>query len=272
MSNIEIYYFTGTGNSLQVAKELQRRIPQAKLIPIMSLLNKEVIEVHGDTVGFIFPLHAFTVPFPVEAFLKKISFKSDPYLFAISTRGGAPCKVFRDINRYLKKQGKKLDANFFIDMPNNYLLSFPLPTSTEINDLEKEMHSRVELIQKIVLHKEKCLEKDPHRNFVLEKILFPLIKLITRGSRYGNLEKKYYSDSKCTGCKTCEKVCPSGKITVIDGKPVWQNDIPCTFCFACIHYCPAQAIQVKKSKTAEKGRYSHPQITAAEIAGQKIIE
>jgi len=50
----EIYYFSGTGNSLHVAKELQKRIPETKLIPMVSLLNRDIIETSAETVGFIF--------------------------------------------------------------------------------------------------------------------------------------------------------------------------------------------------------------------------
>jgi len=66
----EIYYFSGTGNSFYVAKELQKRMIDSKLIPIVSLLKREIIDVHGETVGFVFPLHAMTVPIPVKIFLK----------------------------------------------------------------------------------------------------------------------------------------------------------------------------------------------------------
>ena len=55
MSGIEIYYFSGTGNSLYVAKELQKRIPETNLIPIVSLLSKDIIKTDGETVGFVFP-------------------------------------------------------------------------------------------------------------------------------------------------------------------------------------------------------------------------
>ena len=51
----EVYYFSGTGNSLHVAKELQKRIPQTDLIPITGLLNKEVIKTNGRTVGYCIP-------------------------------------------------------------------------------------------------------------------------------------------------------------------------------------------------------------------------
>ena len=37
--NTEIYYFSGTGNSLFVAKELQKRLTDSNLIPIIGLLK-----------------------------------------------------------------------------------------------------------------------------------------------------------------------------------------------------------------------------------------
>lgn len=40
----EIYYFSGTGNSLHVAKELQKRIQDTKLRPIVNHLKKNIIK------------------------------------------------------------------------------------------------------------------------------------------------------------------------------------------------------------------------------------
>ena len=36
--NTEIYYFSGTGNSLFIAKEAQKRIPDSEILPIACLL------------------------------------------------------------------------------------------------------------------------------------------------------------------------------------------------------------------------------------------
>jgi len=36
-----------------VAKELQKRIPETNLIPIVSLLNKDVIKANAETVGSV---------------------------------------------------------------------------------------------------------------------------------------------------------------------------------------------------------------------------
>ena len=69
MSNVEIYYVSGTGNSLHVAKELQKRILERNLIPIVSLLNKDRVKTNGEAVGLVFPIHGMTIPIPVKKFL-----------------------------------------------------------------------------------------------------------------------------------------------------------------------------------------------------------
>ena len=109
MSNkVEIYYFSGTGNSLHVAKDLQKRIPETNLIPIVSLLNKDSVKSNGETVGFVFPIHGMTIPIPVKTFLKKLNLQSAHYIFAIATRGGTKCFAFSKIDDLLKKKGKSL--------------------------------------------------------------------------------------------------------------------------------------------------------------------
>jgi flavodoxin len=68
----EIYYFSGKGNSLYVARELQKRISDSSLISIVSLLPKDVIQTNGKSVGLVSPVHALTIPIAVKQFLKKL--------------------------------------------------------------------------------------------------------------------------------------------------------------------------------------------------------
>ena len=90
-----------------------------------------------------------------------------------------------------------------------------------------------------------------------------------------NGARNYFTaDENSIGCGTCEKVCLSGKVKMVNKKPVWDNKIKCYFCYACINYCPKEASQIKtkwymRSYTKEQGRYSHPYATAKEIAKQK---
>jgi Fe-S-cluster-containing hydrogenase component 2 len=50
---------------------------------------------------------------------------------------------------------------------------------------------------------------------------------------------------KCTGCKICEKVCPTLVIKVVDKKAV-VDEPQCTGCGGCEQRCPARAITLIK--------------------------
>lgn len=280
----EIYYFSGTGNSLHVAKELQKRIPNTKLIPIVSLLDKKNIKTDAETVGFVFPIHGVTIPVPVKNFIKKLDLSSSKYFFALATRGGTIHNAFEVIDKNLSKKGKRLDSYFTITMFSSdpKLKDWEPPTSEKIKEMEIRVQNQLNAIQKIVLDKQINREKDsegmsfshsPLINFLLEKLILFAMKYLVE---FKGLNNYFYTDEKCIGCGTCEKVCPSRKIKMINKKPLWQNDVKCHFCYACLNYCPKQAVQIKttwymKSYTQKKGRYPHPYATAEDIEGQKKL-
>lgn len=281
MSEVEIYYFSGTGNSLYIAKELQKRIPDSSLKSIAGQLKKDVIETRTKTVGFVFPIHGMTVPIPVRKFIKKINLKSTSYIFLIITRGGTKCFAVSETKKILKKKGKNLDSFFIQTMFNNdpKLESFEIPTKEEISVLEIKIQKRLEFIKKTIVNKEKYREKD------IDYVTFPFIKpvtfllerlvlLATRYAEHDGAKDYFYSDSRCKSCGTCEKVCQSGKIKMVDGKPLWQKDIKCYLCYACLNYCPSESVQIKsqwfmKSHTRTKGRYPHPFAKVKDIAVEK---
>ncbi len=269
----EIYYFSGTGNSLHVTRELQRRIPEAELIPIVSLLNKEFVEPSSDSVGFVFPIHLMMAPAFVIKFLKKLDLRSANYIFAVATRAGTQHRAFIDVENILKKKDKSLDSFFTLNMPSNdpKFEGWQAAIEEEIAKLEFEVQNKLDSIGEIVINKKKSREKDT--NFIDSTYGFPILALVLPFFlRFYNVE--FYPDSKCAGCGTCEKVCLSGKIKMVNGKPAWQKDVQCFFCNACINYCPKHAVQVRsnkllKSYTDKNERYSHPYATADDIAGQK---
>ncbi len=269
----EIYYFSGTGNSLYVARELQKRIPEATLIPMVSLLNRDLINSDADSVGFIFPIHLAMAPAPVIEFVKKMDLKSAEYIFTIVTRAGSQHRAFIDLENILKKKGKTLDSYFSLNLPSNdpkFEGWKPTPEK-EIRKLESNVQNKLDSIQEIILNKEKSHEEDaefitPMPAFLILSKILPLL------NRFYNVE--FYADSNCVGCGTCEKVCLSGKVKMIDGKPVWQKEVQCFFCHACLNYCPQHAVQIKSSRllksfTEENERYSHPNANVDDIAAQK---
>jgi len=280
MSKIEIYYFSGSGNSLHIAKELQERIPGSELIPIVSLLDNEVIETDADIVGFIFPIHGMTVPIPVKLFLKRLDANSAGYLFAIATRAGTWHNAFGTIDTILKKTGKRLDSYFTINMASNdpKFKDWKPATTEELARLESGHETVLDVIQRVIMTKENYRQNED------DEILYPAGFLIKRFALFGMffMERTgangyFYSDAKCAGCGTCEKVCPSRKVKMADKKPVWQTDVKCYFCYACVNYCPKKSVQIKskiymKSYTENNERYPHPYASINEIAGQKLAK
>jgi NAD-dependent dihydropyrimidine dehydrogenase PreA subunit/flavodoxin len=285
----EIYYFSGTGNSLHVARELQARIPETRFIPIVSLLHRDAVTAGAETVGLVFPQYASSTPKVVDKFIGKLNLAAAQYIFAIVTRGGTTCYAFDQVDKLLKKTGRRLDAYFVLTMPSG---SAPLVeecpeelTGERTARLESEMLEKLDAIQATITAQETHREEDcrrldtpppaflkPYMPIIdlLEPYLVPLGKLAE--SRFG-----FYADSKCNGCGLCERVCLARKIQMVDGRPVWQDKAECFGCLACLNYCPETSVQIAstwylQSWTTENGRYHHPQISAKDIAGQKRFE
>jgi len=264
----QIYYASGTGNSLHVARELEKRLPETVLVPIISVLRDDRVQTTAETVGLVFPIHNLTVPIPVTRFLQRVDMSSARYCFAVATRLCSD-KVFQHIDKMLERQGKSLDAFFSVEMPCTYIPLFTLPSQDTIARMEAELQKRLDDIQAVVAGKQVHREKDDPLVFLFGHILYPLITAFMFKVRFPDMARSFYADSKCTGCGLCEKVCLSGRIRMQDGKPEWIESIDCVYCFACLHYCPVEAIQIKGRKTDQKGRYHHREVKAADIARQK---
>ena len=61
-------------------------------------------------------------------------------------------------------------------------------------------------------------------------------------------------ESKCTGCTTCLRHCPTEAIRIKDGHAVINSD-RCIDCGACIRYCPHNAKRAVASKLADMNRF-----------------
>lgn len=287
MDKIEFYYFSGTGNSLYVARELQKRIPEAELIPIVSLLDRDVIKTSGKTVGLIFPVHALTIPTAVKRFLKKADLSSAEYIFAIATRGGTIFMGFNKIDKLLKKKNKRLNSRFILNMCHNEAprseKNYTVPSKLDILQIETTVLKKIDQISNVIKTQSSFLEKDaniiiksssnPIIGFLIEKLVVFAMNI----SEYIGGVNYFCHDNKCNGCGTCEKVCLSRKIKMEGKKPVWQRKVLCYMCFACLNYCPKQSVQIEnipgvKSYTAENERYPHPYATPNDIERQKYLK
>lgn len=282
--DVEIYYFSGTGNSLFVARELQKKVPDSAIIPMVSLLQQEAIHTNGKTIGIIFPCHALTIPIAVKRFIRKTDVQSAEYIFAIATRYGTVFRGFNIIEKLLKKKNKHLNSQFIVNMCHNEAprseSNYLVPSRSDILQIETTVLQQVDQISNVIKTQSSFLEKDA--NVIIKSSSSPIIgsiieKLVVFAmniSEHIGGVNYFYHDDKCNGCGICEKVCLSEKIKITEKKPIWQRNVLCYMCFACLNYCPQKSVQIKnipgvRSYTTENGRYPHPYATVNDISAQK---
>lgn len=265
MNNIEIYFFSGTGNSWHIAKKLAGSLPDSNLTPIIKSLQEATFKSNAKMIGFIFPIHMTAMPVVVEEFIKKLDVTTAQYIFAIATRVGTSHGAFNSIDNILKKKNKKLAAAFTLNMPSNDVkFKSKAPAVEEIAKLELAVSDSLKNIIDVIINQKESREPDLSRTTYI-----PFVGALSWLARVTDgMQLQFYADEKCAGCGICEKVCLSKKIKMENGRPNWLKDVRCFKCYACLNYCPKQSVQIK-GYTEGKDRYSHPYATADEIAAQK---
>ncbi|HCB99961.1 MAG TPA: 4Fe-4S ferredoxin [Ruminococcaceae bacterium] len=243
-----IFYFSATGNSLYVAKEIGGTLYS---IPQCSKNKESVFE--DDAIGFVFPCYGFGIPNLVKHFIEHGKFKA-AYFFAVTTYGNTPGNCMEYTKRAAQKAGFSFDYCRNILMIDNYLPVFRIE-----QQLEKEPQKNIpQNLKQIVSDIHARKKQDIHKGLgtsVMSSVIQSVASL-----RKGDVDKRFWVNDNCTKCGTCRKVCPKGNISIAE-KPVYHHQ--CDFCLACINFCPQKAIQLKGQKSGE--RFSNPHIKTAEI-------
>ncbi len=257
--NTILYYFTGTGNSLAVARDIAKNT-HAELIGIPAAVKTEQTIPKNSAVGIIFPLYAGGLPNIVVEFLKTINLREAGYVFAVTTEGGRMGFPKSQTEKLCRKAGHCLDAAWWIQMPDNYL---PLGNPPKEDEQKRMYHAARGLIEEI--------SKGVNNRVIHKSSMGFSGKLM--GLAYGMFmkhlpesDKKFIVNPRCNECGTCVKVCPVDNIRLAEGKIEWLHH--CEGCLACVHFCPMEAINIGK-KTELRDRYHHPTVTVADMKKQK---
>jgi len=277
----EIYYFSGTGNSLAVARDIAEKT-NGKLIPIASVMKEESIETDSDVMGIVFPVYHSVVngvPLIIQRFAKKLERTDSKYIFAVCTCGGWSGATLENLQNTIQSEGCKLAAGFTVKMPDN-TKSIPEEKKEQMfnnwND-QLEMISAFVNTQKTGKFETMGLPikiiAAPYFSYLKSKTYKMLENLLnTSNMSFEELvlstDRSYYTDDTCEVCGTCSRICPVNNIKMTDEGPAWHHN--CEQCFACFNWCPRSAIH--GAWISDEVRYHHPDIDLKDMLKQASFE
>jgi len=253
----KIYYFSGTGNCLAIARKISEKlVGRSEVVPIASISGK--LAIKADRVGFIFPVYYHKIPDIVKKFILNIDFVTSPYIYAIVTHNGEIGQSLFEIKTLLDRKGQLLSLGGEIAMPGNAYLTEP---GVELERLSASEQKVIDLAVLIESQKKGIIYG---KNGLIEQMQNRMMRFVARN--YVLSPKRFKVSNDCTGCNQCIKVCPVNNIQLANCKPKWSNE--CTTCLACFHWCPKKAIYMKNSQIGKRRKYHHPDITIADMFDQ----
>jgi ferredoxin len=250
-----VFFFSGTGNSFDIALKIKEGIKNTDVKNIA--LAKDMPPLNNyKRIGLIFPIYGFTMPNIVSKFISQLSGNHNAYYFCIVTLGGLELGGKYRIYEAFNKTGIELDYISHIFMPENYIIFSIVPGDDLIKKMLKDSIKKVEKISSDILNNKKLKAK--------KSIFYNLVKNISQEEtkKWPLMAKEFIVNEHCIKCKKCIRVCPVDNITIHDDKIIF--DEKCELCLACMHSCPKMAINYGK-KTIKKKRYINPNINIEEM-------
>lgn len=288
--SVEVYHFSGTGNSLAVARALAGRV-DGRLMSIPTVMHRDRVTSDAEALGLVFPVYHKSIPLILKRFVEKLEGLGGRYIFAVSTYGDTPGLAADHLTALIEARGGELAASFGVHMPYNYVTPAPVlrgffrSFSLREVPLEKQRTllaqapERIEAIAASVEARQRGAfepSADPitrltDRLNLPETVAKPVWLRIAgfEGSTdLSFLESRqlmdhaFRADERCDGCGVCARICPVRNIELVGDRPVWQHR--CEQCFACLQWCPREAIQFRGNTSGQR-RYRHPDVTLADM-------
>jgi ferredoxin len=247
-----VFYFSGTGNSLKVAKELSKELGGCEIVSMAKPFN---FTEKYDGVGFVYPTYYWGLPKKVIEFIENINLEDNKhaYYYSIATYGGiAGNAVYQLYELLLNKHGVKLSYGRKLKMFPNYVVAYDM--SKKVDEITAISNAKlIPLIDSIKRKKKNSVNR-------LTRVFKSMNEKFVKEA--SNMDENFTVSNDCTGCGVCEKVCPVKNIEMADNKPRYKHH--CEQCVACIQFCPKKAINYK-DVTQNRRRYTNPEINFKEL-------
>ena len=119
-----IYYFTGTGNNLNIAYKLKNELEDTEIRPIRKLEKDKAHANNYERVIFCVPSYHSHIPQYVSKCLTEVKLSEEQHIYTIIGCGGNRGMAAEDLRECIEKCGAKVNGEFMVMYPGNYILKY----------------------------------------------------------------------------------------------------------------------------------------------------
>lgn len=230
-----ILYFTGTGNSLYIARQLADE--NTEILSIPQMMKQGRYDFAADEIGIVYPIYGHMPPNMVRNFIKQARLLAG-YKFAVLTFGMLDFNAAEIWDNISRQSGTTFDYINTIVMVDNWLPNFNMADQIK---MDKHIPEQLAKVKEDLGQQKKWVKpatdaaRRAHEGFMYFSRLDPDIGFLMRSEKY------FQVTDACIGCGICTEVCPRGNYKLTSEGVKGEGD--CDFCFSCIHNCPQHAIQ-----------------------------
>ncbi|MCD8019711.1 MAG: EFR1 family ferrodoxin [Clostridiales bacterium] len=145
-----IYYYSGSGNSLSVAKHVGKKLGNTDILSIYTLRDDADVPANYRRVGIVTATWFVRPPRIVKEVCEKLHISKKQRVFIIATCGGYDGYVCIDLKAILQPKTKYPVQTFMLPMPPNHIVGFsPLPDWANRIYLKHEAKASVKIARQI---------------------------------------------------------------------------------------------------------------------------
>ncbi len=247
-----LYVFSGTGNTLAVAKQYKKYIEKNYKPNGNDSSETATVDIYRvsaksgeipdpalyDCVGIGYPIHAFCAPEPIIELCEKLPAVENKPTFIFKSSGEGlhinDCSS-QKILKIVRKKGYDVTLEHHIVMPYNMIYRHK-------DEMAKHMWIYAQALSDLNCREILAGKREKVKRNVFKRMWFSPIGFTER--HFAHLHGPIFkvNKKKCINCGKCIKACPRDNIKIVDGKYKFGHN--CVLCMGCSFGCPKDAIKI----------------------------
>ncbi len=250
-----IIYFSGTGNSLAIARQIAFATNDSTL-PLTEAVRRDLTAERR--IGLVFPSYDFNAPPAVRNLVPRLKISADAYVYIIIPCGSQAGNSIWSVRLLLREKGIEVRYSHKIRVPDNSAIVFGRNPNDQVWKFTRFSDRLKNIINDIKAERKRL-------HFAWFSPLGWFMGTDRMQQWMLRTFRPVVNEDKCIGCGICERVCPMRNIAVDEKAGIGPH---CTACLACLHACPQQAVEVGAKPSPKTHQYRHPDIKLKDLSLQ----